>query len=177
LGGTAGPATVFFAAIPLNVPMTLFLTGSFFAGSIGFRITVPLLPSLESLIRPVVAGAFRPLPAAEEVSVAFLVAAAPLVFAFSTIPVRMPAAPPTGSSTPGFNGDVGRARKDFVAPAIAVIGRIGDRGIVRELADRGESTCEAGTFRDAVRATGFAVCFVRFFGFSTFSFSLSAVDI
>lgn len=180
-GGTAGPLAVFFAAIPLIVPITLFLTGSFLVGNIGFRITVPLLPSLESLILPVfefiaVLGAFLLLPAAE-VSVAFLVAAAPLVFAFSTMLVRIPAAPPTGSGTPGFNGEVGRARKDLLAPAIAIVGRMGDRTIVRELADRGDSTCEAGTLRDAVRATGFATCFVRFFGFSTSSFSLSAVDI
>jgi hypothetical protein len=91
--------------------------------------------------------------------------------------VRMPAAPPAGMGPVSFMGETGRAKKDFVAPDIAVGGRMGDRGMVRELAERGERTWDGGILREAVRAGGrMASFFARFFGFSTFSFSLSSSD-
>lgn len=128
--------------IPLNVPITVLFAGSFFA--IGFRTTVPLLVSLESLIvraLPLVArvvgatgagvgaAALFPLTVAGFTSATFLVsaflavsvffaavalrAAAPRVaFAFSTMFVRSPAAPPDG--TCGLSGETGRVRTGLV---------------------------------------------------------------
>ena len=128
--------------------MTVLLTGSFLATGAAFLTTVVLLLSLDSLIMLALplptlgagAGAgttvLLPLPTAVDASVAFL-AAAPLVFAFSTIFVKIPAAPPVGTGADGLRGETGRAKKDFAA---ATGGRIGDRGSVRELADRGERT-------------------------------------
>lgn len=175
--------------MPLMAPITVFLTGSFLVGNIGFRTTVDVLLSLDSLIMLVcplpalaaddavgTAGRFA-LPTAVDASVAFLLVATPLVFAFSTMLVRMPAAPPTGTGPVGFMGETGRAKNVFAAPDIAVGGRIGDRGMVRELAERGERIWDGGTLREAVRAGGrMASFFVRFFGFSTSSFSLSSND-
>jgi hypothetical protein len=185
VAGTAGFAggAAFFAPIPLMVPITVFGTVSFFAGAV-FLTTVVELDSLESLIvlalpLPIFGAAMgaavlfpRPAPVAVLASVTFFVAAAPLVdFAFSTIFVRIPAAPPTGAGAVGFNGDTGRARYDFPGD---ITGLIGDRGKVREFADLGERTCEGWTFRDVVRAGGTGPL-ARFFGFSISSFSLSAL--
>lgn len=132
------------------VLITVFFTGAFFVGT-GFLTTVVLLESLFSLIvlaRPLpTAGADavgaarlpRPAPAVLLSAVTFLVTVALVVFAFSTMLVSNPAAPPDGICAAGFSGETGRARYDFCSDA----GRaIGDRGKVRELADRGDRTCD-----------------------------------
>ena len=77
-----------------------------------------------------------------EVVVTFLVAVARADFAFSTILVRIPAAPPAGIGGIAFIGDTGRARYDLPGDAILVGGRTGDRacGAVREFPERGERT-------------------------------------
>jgi hypothetical protein len=109
-----------------------------------------------------------------EVAVTFLVAVARADFAFSTILVRIPAAPPAGI---GFVGDAGRARYDFPGDAILVGGRAGDRacGAVREFPERGERTWPVGCFvRDAARGAGAAL--PRFLGFERSSFSLSSIS-
>lgn len=162
--------------------ITVFFAGAFFAGT-GFLTTVVLLESLFSLIvlalpLPTVGadagGAARlprPAPAVLVSAVTFRVTVALVVFAFSTILVSNPAAPPGGTGADGFKGEAGRARNDFCGD----IGRAaGDRGSVRELADRGERTCDGWIFaRDVVRAGGTGAARVLFFGFSISSFSLS----
>ncbi len=166
------------------MPITVFFgAGSFFAGAV-FLTTVVELDSLESLmvlalplpIFGATTGAAvlfpRPAPVPVLASVTFFVAAAPRVdFAFSTIFVRIPAAPPAGAGAVGFNGDTGRAKYDFPGD---MAGRIGDRGKVREFVDLGEWTCDGWTFRDVVRAGGTGRL-ARFLGFSISSFSLSAL--
>lgn len=186
---TAGfPAGTFLLApappIPLIVPMTVFFNGSFFAAAPGFFTTVELLVSLESLIvlalpLPTLgAGAAaavllpRPTPVVLAGSGAFRVAAPRDDFAFSTMFVRIPAAPPGGTGAVGLRGDTGRAKFDLDGD-----GRIGERGIVRELADRGDKTCVCSLARDVVRVGGTGAPRVRFFGFSTSSFSLSPEEI
>ncbi len=90
--------------------------------------------------------------------------------AFSTIFVRIPAAPPEGTGADGLRGETGRARKDFAGEA----GRIGERGRVRELADRGERTWDGRILaRDVVLAGGMGGPLTLFLGFSMSSFSLS----
>jgi hypothetical protein len=172
--------------IPLIVPITVLFAGSFFAAA-GFRTTVPLLVSLLSLLvlalplptlgagAAVAAGALFPRPAAagfaDLAGSAGLRAAAPrLDFAFSTMLVRIPAAPPAEVGAVGRNGDMGRAKFDFGGGA-----RPGERRSVRELGDRGERTWVWSL--DVVRAGGMGAPRVRFFGFSTSSFSLSPVEI
>jgi len=115
----------FWLPIPLIVVMTVFfsLTDAAFFATAGFRTTVVVLESLESLIalpRPIFGAAAggavlfpRPAPALVFVlvlvSVPFRVPAPRVVFAFSTILVRMLAAPPAGVGATGFSGDTGRA--------------------------------------------------------------------
>ncbi len=152
--------------MPLIVLMTVFFTGSFFAGAADFLTTVAALASLLSLVLlgrpfpiagfgPCVATVLLPLPAAAAVvtagfvPVTFLVAAAPLL-AFSTICATISAPRLTGTAGAIiFTGETGRANKDFGG----CIGRTGESGYVRELAERGESTCDGGTL-DVVRAGG-----------------------
>lgn len=84
--------------------------------------------------------------------------------------VKRPAAPPEGTGAEGLRGETGRARRDFVGEA----GRIGERGRVRELAERGERTCDGWILaRDVVRAGGMGAPLTLFFGLSMSSFSLS----
>ena len=146
---------------------------------------VALLLSLLSLIvlalpRPTVGaeavGAARlPLPAPAAAGAGFSavtlrVAPARVDFAFSTMFVNIPAAPPDGTGADGLSGETGRARKDFAGEA----GRIGERGRVREFADRGERTCEGWILaREVVRAGGIGGPRILFLGFSISSFSLS----
>jgi len=78
-----------------------------------------------------------PTPAAVVTSVAFLVAAPRVALAFSTMFVRMLAAPPVTTGAVALRGEIGRARRDF---PVGTAGRIGDLGYVREFAERGEST-------------------------------------
>jgi hypothetical protein len=93
---------------------------------------VVLLPSLESLValplptRGGAAGAAvllpRPIPPTAGVWVTFRGAGAPLLaFAFSTMFVRIPAAPPGGAGGNGLRGETGRARCAFPG----VVGRLG----------------------------------------------------
>ena len=143
---------------------------------------VVLLLSLESLMalpRPTFGGAGgaaarlpRPTPPKTGVSATFRACAGPLLaFAFSTIEVRMLAAPPGGAGGRGFIGETGRERYDLPG----VVGRTGEPGSVLELADRGERTCEAATlFLDVVRSPGIGPR-ARFLGFSMSSFSLSVI--
>lgn len=159
------------------------MTGAFFVGAgTGFLTIVALLDSLLSLIvlalpLPTVGAdaggaALLPLPAAGAAfsAVTFLAAPARVDFAFSTIFVRIPAAPPEGTGAVGLSGEIGRARRDFVGEA----GRMGERGRVREFAERGERTCEACILaRDVVRAGGMGGPRTLFLGFSISSFSLS----
>jgi hypothetical protein len=116
----------------------------------------------------------RPAPVVLAGSAAFRVAAAPRVdFAFSTMFVRIPAAaPPAGVGATGFNGDTGRARLDFAGDFWA-----GERGMVREFADRGDRTWDCSFALDVVRAGGTGAPRVRFLGFSMSSFSLSPEEI
>lgn len=79
-----------------------------------------------------------------------------------------------------FIGDKGRERLDLEGEDVTLGG---ERTTDVELCDRGESTCEAGTFREAERVgRGFVrssvVVFVRFFGIlsSASTFSLSSAD-
>jgi len=166
--------------IPLIVPITVLLAGSFFAAT-GFLTIVPLLASLESLIvlaLPLAtlgadagAGATvllpRPTPVVFAGSAGFRVAAR-VDLAFSTMLVSIPAAPPAGVGATGLKGDIGRARLDFAGDA-----RTGERGKVRELADRGDRTWDCSFALDVVRAGGAGGPRGRFFGFSISSFSLS----
>jgi hypothetical protein len=122
--------------MPLIVLITvLFVGAAFFAGATGaFLITVDplvLLESLAALPLPPLSGGARatvlfPLPIAPIalVLVAFRAAVALRPdFAFSTMPVRIPAAPPAGAGGEGFRGETGRARRDF---SCDVLGRTGD---------------------------------------------------
>lgn len=169
--------------MPLIVLITVFLGGAvFFAAGTGFLRTVPLLLSLESLMAlplPPFGGTGgatvlfpRPTPPLVVVSVIFRTAVVPLLaFAFSTIFVRVLAASHEGAGGNGFSGEAGLERYDFPG----VVGRTGDPGRVRELADRGERTWEVcSLFLDVVRAGGSGPR-ARFLGFSTSSFSLSAI--
>jgi hypothetical protein len=157
-------------------------TGATVLVAAGFLTTVVVLASLESLIvlalpRPTLgadaggAARFpRPAPVAVLASVAFRVAAPRVVLVFSTIPVRIPAAPPTGVGATGLRGETGRASWDLTGETAV---RTGDRGIEREFADLGERTWEGCSLsREVVRAetTGPRT---RFLGFSISSFSLS----
>ena len=124
------------------------------------------------------AGARFPLPTPAVVvvsCVAFLVVAAERVdFAFSTIFVSIPAAPPDGTGAVGFSGETGRARKDFAGDA--GVGLIGERGMDLEFkfAERGERTCDSWRLaREVVRAGGSGGPRGRFLGFERSSFSLS----
>jgi hypothetical protein len=140
--------------MPLIVLITVLFAGAFLAAgaATGFLTIVFWLlelPSLESLIaRPLptfgaAAGAAArfPRPAPPVVvlcSVTLRVAAAPLVvFALSTIFVRILAAPPEGAGAAGLRGEMGRASIDFPG---GTAGRTGERGRVREFAERGERT-------------------------------------
>ena len=100
-------------------------------------------------------------------------AAARVVFAFSTMFVRILAAPPEGAGAAGLRGETGRASKDLPGDTA---GRIGERGRVREFADRGERTWEGWTL-DVVRAGGTGGPRGLFLGFSMSSFSLSIEEI
>jgi hypothetical protein len=118
----------FWLPIPLMVLITVFFsfTSAAFFATAGFRTTVVVLESLELLIalpRPTfgadTAGAVlfpRPAPALVVVlvlvSVPFRTAAPRAVFVFSTMFVRIDAAPPVGVGATGFRGDMGRARCD-----------------------------------------------------------------
>jgi hypothetical protein len=95
--------------------------------------------------------------------VAFRVAAPRVVFDFSTIFVRIPAAPPTGVGATGLRGEMGRASWDRTGETAV---RTGDRGKEREFADLGERTWEGCSFsREVVRA-GTTGPRARFLGFS-----------
>jgi len=84
---------------------------------------------------------------------------------------RIPAAPPGGAGGSGLRGETGRERYGFPW----VVGLIGEPGSVRELADLGDRTWDAGTlFFDVVRSAGTGPR-ARFLGFSMSSFSLSTV--
>lgn len=171
--------------MPLIELMTVFFsfTGAAFFATAGFRTTVVVLESLVSLIalpRPTfgadAGGAVllpRPAPTLVFVlvlvSVPFRVPAPRVVFAFSTMFVRMDAAPPAGVGATGLRGDIGRASCDRAGEAAA---RTGDRGMEREFADRGERTCVWSFSREVVLA-GTIGPRTRFFGFSISSFSLS----
>lgn len=180
-GAAAGllAGSFFWLPIPLIVFMTVFFSfaDTAFLAAAGFLTIVVVLPSLESLIAlplPTLGAdaagtVLFPLPAPVEVSVAFLVAAARVAFVFSTILVRIPAAPPTIVGAAGLRGETGRASCDLTGDAAA---RTGDRGRVREFADRGERTCDWRFGLEVVRA-GTAGPRARFLGFSISSFSLS----
>lgn len=169
---------------PLIVLITVFFGGgaTFFATGTGFRTMVVLLPSLEALAalprptRGCAGGAGvrlpRPIPPAPGVSAPFRTCAGPLLaFAFSTMFVKMPAGPPGGAGGSGLRGETGRESCAF--PGIAC--RIGEPGSVRELADRGERTWDAGTlFLEVVRSPGIGPL-ARFLGLSISSFSLSVI--
>jgi hypothetical protein len=165
--------------------MTVFFAGAaFFAAATGFLTIVEVLPSLEPLSAlplPVSGGGAgaavlfpRPAPPVTAASVIFRLAAVPrVVLAFSTMFVSMPAAPPEGVGTFGFRGERGRARYDLPGE---FAGRTGETGSARELADRGESTCDGWSFaRDVVRSGGAGGPRIRFLGFSISSFSWSTV--
>lgn len=155
-------------------------TGAAFLAAAGFLTTVVVLDSLVSLFplaRPLptlgadAGGAVLfPRPAPVVVSVAFRVAAPRVVFAFSTIFVRIPAAPPTIVGATGLRGETGRASCDLTGDAAV---RTGDRGIEREFADLGERTCDGLRLALEVVRAGTAGPRARFFGFSISSFSLS----
>lgn len=100
-------------------------------------------------------------------------AAARVVFAFSTMFVRILAAPPEGAGAAGLRGETGRASKDLPGDTAD---RTGERGRVREFADRGERTWEGWTL-DVVRAGGMGGPRGLFLGFSMSSFSLSIAEI
>lgn len=181
--------------MPFNVLITVFLTGAFFtslATGTGFLTIVPLLASLLSLIvlalpLPILVtgaatggAALLPLPTPVVLAAGFFSpvtfrAAAParVAFAFSTMFVRIPAAPPWGVGAVGLSGEMGRARKDFVGEA----GRMGERGRVREFAERGERMLFCAGLRrgarEVVRAGGMGGPFrSRFLGLAISSFSL-----
>ena len=126
--------------------------GATFFATAGFRTTVVVLESLVSLIAlplPTFGAEAvgivlfpRPAPAFvfEEValvSVPFRVAPPLVVLAFSTMFVRIDAAPPIGAGATGFRGEIGRASWDLAGEAAV---RTGDRGTGREFAERGERT-------------------------------------
>lgn len=137
--------------IPLIVPMTLFLAGSFLAATGFLTIVVPLLISLESLMVLAVA-----LPALDvvvavagflprTVPVVFAVvpdatlfdaAVALVLFACSTIFVRIAAGPVAVVDAEDFVPGAGRV----FCRCAAGVGRIGDCGYVRELDDFGDRT-------------------------------------
>ena len=174
--------------MPLMVLITVLFAGAFLAAgaATGFLTIVfwlPELPSLESLIaRPLptfdAAGAAvlfpRPAPPVVALCSVTLRAGASVrpVLAFSTLFVRMPAAPPGGAGAAGLSGETGRASSDFPGDTAD---RTGERGTVRELADRGERTWEAWTL-EVVRAGGTGGPRGLFFGFSMSSFSLSVEE-
>ena len=192
VGAAAGllAGNFFWLPIPLIVVMTVFFsfTGAAFfeaaAAVPGFLTTVVVLESLESLIalpRPIfgadAAGTVlfpRPAPVLllvlVLVSVPFRVAAPRVVFAFSTIFVRMLAAPPAGVGATGLSGEIGRARLDRAGETAV---RAGERGIEREFADRGERTWDGCSLSREVVRVGTTGPRARFLGFSISSFSLS----
>ena len=86
--------------------------------------------------------------------------------------VRIPAAPPAGAGATGFNGETGRARLDFAGDFGA-----GERGIVRELADRGDRIWDCSCALDVVRVGGTGLPRVLFLGCSISSFSLPSEEI
>jgi hypothetical protein len=112
------------APIPLMVPITVFLTGDLVGAVVFVTTVVPELASVDWLLLlalPLAAfaaapwGAFLPLPApavelADDEAVVFPAAVARVDFAFSTIFVKMPAAPPVTGGPMGFKGDTGLAR-------------------------------------------------------------------
>jgi hypothetical protein len=160
-----------------------FVAGAaFFGAGALFLMTVEPLPLLESLAarpRPTfgagaAATALFPLPTPDAVvgSTAFLVAMPRVVLAFSTMFVRILAAPPDEAGTAGLSGEGGRD-----TPVLGgTVGRIGDLGSVREFADLGERTWSGWRLtRDVVRSGGCGGPRVLFFGFSMSSFSLSVV--
>lgn len=137
--------------IPFIVFMTVLFGGAFFATAV-FVTTVAELPLLVSLLvlarpfptlgGPVTAGTFlpRPTPADElplDDAVTVRVPAPRVAFAFSTMCVKIPAAPPAVIGAVGFRGETGRERWDLAGDTT---GRTGDRGNVRELADLGDRT-------------------------------------
>lgn len=152
--GAAFGATAFFVAVPLMpliVPITVLFGGAFFATA-ALVTTVPELPLLVSLlVLTLPLPAFRatgaaavlfPLPTpADELpdddAVTVRAAAPRVAFAFSTIFVKMLAAPPPVLGAVGFKGETGRDRCDLAGDTV---GRVGDGGNVRELADLGERT-------------------------------------
>jgi hypothetical protein len=126
LVGAAFVTAGFFAAVPampLIVPITAFLTGDLVDGAALVTTVVPELVSVDWLLllalpfaafddpAPWVAFLARPVAAAElpdDEAVTFLAAVARVDLAFSTIFVKMPAAPPGGPM--GFKGDICLAR-------------------------------------------------------------------
>jgi hypothetical protein len=138
---------------------------------------VVLLASLESLIvlalplptrdaGAVVVAILFPLPTPVDGSIGFRVI--PRAF---PIPVNIPAAPPLAIGPIGFSGETGRASCDFPGDIWL---RTGERGRVRELAERGERTFEFSSLaRDVVRSGGAGAPRLRFLGFGRSSFSLS----
>lgn len=188
--GVAAAATVFFVP-PLTVPITVLLTGSFFVAVGLVTIVVLTLVSLASLLllplplRALDTGGgtvvcFLVLPAAEvaavEVGMAFLAPVARVDFAFSTILVSMPAAPPADIGGTAFIGDAGRARYDLTGEAILVGGRVGGRacGRLREFGERGERTWSACFVRETARDAGAVL--TRLLGLEISSFSLSSIS-
>lgn len=96
------------------------------------------LPILGATTGGAAAGLF-PLPTPAVLSATgFRAGRAAFPFAASTMFVSIPAAPPEVTGAVGLSGDMGRASIDFPGEA----GRIGERGSVREFAERGERTCE-----------------------------------
>lgn len=126
-GAEALGAVAFLVAppIPLIVLITVLLGGAFLAAA-GFVTTVvDVLTSLDWL--PLLtlplpardaagAGATRlllPVPVVVGATVEAITlreVLARVAFAFSNTFVKVPAAPPAGAGTPGFSGDIGRAR-------------------------------------------------------------------
>ncbi len=121
-------AAGFFVAvppIPLMVPTTVFFAGDLVGAVVLVTRVVPELVSVDWLLlltlplRPFTAAgswyAFLPRPApavelADDEAVVFLAAVARVDLAFSTIFVRIPAAPPAIVGPTGFSGDMGLAR-------------------------------------------------------------------
>lgn len=146
---------------------------------IATRITQPLFLK----ILPPVATGFRPAVVSWFVVVGFLTTAAFFAPGFVTIVVAalvllasllLPS--PSSAAAPRFpTCRLGPRAPTVFVPAWFEDGLIGDRGRVRELFDRGESTFDgAATFREAVRtAFVFAAVIttvrVRFFGLDTSS--------
>jgi hypothetical protein len=106
------------------VPITVFFTGDLVGAVVFVTTVVPELVSVDWLLLLALPfrfftvtawGTFLPFPApavelADDEAVVFLAAVARVDLAFSTMFVRIPAAPPAIVGPTGFSGDTGLAR-------------------------------------------------------------------